>query len=98
MHPARGPRPGNRGLAPVRTMWLVIALCLVFTMGLVSFAAGACWGASRVLAEVRKAAGRRGPGIATRPLPLATRVGGSSDVVDVTHEPQLVVAEEPCPN
>ena len=40
----------------MRTMWLVIALYVVFTVALVSFAAGACWGASRVLAEVRKAA------------------------------------------
>ena len=82
----------------MRTMWLVITLCLVFTVALVSFAAGVCWGASRVLAEVRKAAALRGPGIATRPLPLAERVGGSRDVVDVTHEPELVLVEEPRPN
>ncbi len=82
----------------MRTMWLLIALYLLFTVALVSFAAGVCWGALRVLAEVRKAAWLRGPGITTRPLTLAKRVCGSSDVVDVTHEPQLVVAEEPCRN
>ena len=82
----------------MRAMWLMITLYLVFTVSLVSFAAGVCWGASRVLAEVRKAAWLRGPGIATQSLPLAKRVGGSGDVVDVTHQPQLVVEEEPCPN
>ena len=82
----------------MRAMWLMIALYLVFTVSLVSFAAGVCWGASRVLAEVRKAAWLRGPGIATRPLPLARRICASGDVVDVTHEPQLVVLEEPSTN
>ena len=82
----------------MRAIWLVIQLELALTVGIVSFAAGVCWGASRVAAEVRKAASLRGPGIATRPLPLATRVGASRDVVDVTHEPQLVLVEEPCPN
>ena len=82
----------------MRAMWLVITLYLVFTVSLVSFAAGVCWGASRVLAELHKAAWLRGPGIATQPLPRAKCVGGSGDVVDVTHQPQLVVVEEPCRN
>ncbi len=82
----------------MRAIWLLIPLCFVLAMMVVSFAAGVCWGASRVLAEVRKAACLRGPGIATRPLPSARHICASSDVVDVTHKPQMVVAEEPCPN
>ena len=82
----------------MRTMWLVIQLYCALMLGVLLFAAGVCWGASRVAAEVRKAAWLRGLVLATRPLPLPKGVCGSRDVVDVTHEPQLVVVEEPCPN
>ncbi len=82
----------------MRALWLVIQIYLVLMLGTVSFAAGVWWGASRVAAEISRAAWLRGPAITTRRHPLATRVCGSGDVVDVTHEPRLVVVEEPCPN
>ena len=88
----------SEGAGPMRTVWLLIQFSLALTVVVVSFAAGVCWGASRVAAAMRSATWLRGFATATPPLPLAKRVCGSSDVVDVTHQPQLVVVEEPCPN
>ena len=89
----------------MRASWLVIYFYLATTVvlavvmvGILSFAVGARWGASRVAAAVRKTAPHRRVAIASRPLLRARHICASSDMVDVTHEPQLVVAEEPCQN